>query len=184
MANGDSTDPETLGSRVVYENRWMRVREDRTRRHDGSEGIYGFVEEPDFVIIAPVQDGVVHLVQQFRYPIRQRQWEFPQGSWEERPDALPEDIARGELKEETGLVARTITEVGHLFPLYGTATQGFRIFFATGLEQRERDLDAEEQDLIARAFRLAAVDEMILNGEIQDAATIASLSMLRLRRVN
>jgi len=34
-------DITTIGTRVVYENRWMRVREDVIRRRDGSEGIYG-----------------------------------------------------------------------------------------------------------------------------------------------
>jgi hypothetical protein len=47
----------TLGSRIAYENRWLRVREDRIRRRDGSEGLYGVVERSDFVIVVPVQDG-------------------------------------------------------------------------------------------------------------------------------
>ena len=33
------------GSRVVYENRWMTVREDTIRRADGSAGIYGIVDK-------------------------------------------------------------------------------------------------------------------------------------------
>jgi 8-oxo-dGDP phosphatase len=37
-----------LASRIVYENRWMRVREDDVRRVDGSDSIYGIVEKPDF----------------------------------------------------------------------------------------------------------------------------------------
>jgi hypothetical protein len=62
MAATDGTDIETLGTRIVYENRWMRVREDAIRRRDGSEGIYGVVENPDFVVIVPVEeDGRVHL---------------------------------------------------------------------------------------------------------------------------
>lgn len=76
-------DIERICSRVVYENRWMRVREDAVRRRDGSDGIYGVVEKPDFVVIVPMEeDGRLHLVQQFRYPVGGRYWEFPQGSWE------------------------------------------------------------------------------------------------------
>jgi ADP-ribose pyrophosphatase len=183
MTESDTPDLVTLGSRLVYENRWMRVREDRIRRRDGSEGIYGVVEKVDFVIVAAVQDGLLHLVQQYRYPIGQRQWEMPQGSWEARPDARPEDVARGELQEETGLIAGDIAEIGHLYPFYGTATQAYRIFFATGLRQGERKLDAEEQDLVTRAFPLTEVEAMILHGTIQDAATVAAFGMLRLRRL-
>ena len=35
---------QALDSRVVYENRWIRVREDAVVRPDGGEGIYGVVE--------------------------------------------------------------------------------------------------------------------------------------------
>ena len=183
MASDRKPALETIGSRVVYENRWMRVREDRIRRGDGSEGLYGVVEKPDFVVVAAVQDGLLHLVEQYRYPIGQRQWELPQGTWETATDARPEDVARGELREETGLLAERIVEAGLLFPFYGTATQGYRIFLATGLTPGDRRPDPEEQDLVTRAFPLAEVDRMILDGTIRDGTTVASLGMLRLRRL-
>ena len=44
----------TIDSRIVYENRWMRVREDAIERPDGSRGLYGVVEKPDFVAIAAI----------------------------------------------------------------------------------------------------------------------------------
>lgn len=65
-----SAHPEirTLSSHVVDANRWMTVREDAVERGDGSRGIYGVVEKPDFAVIAAIQDGRVHLVEQYRYP--------------------------------------------------------------------------------------------------------------------
>ncbi|WP_243373600.1 NUDIX domain-containing protein [Microvirga solisilvae] len=179
----EEPDITTLGSRIVYENKWMKVREDRIRRKDGSLGIYGVVDKSDFVIIVPIQDGIVHLVQQYRYPIGQRQWEFPQGSWEEQPDADPRDLARGELEEETGLLAGDIQEVGQLYPLYGTVTQSYRIFLATDLKPGRRRLEHEEQDLVTKAFPLSEVETMILNGTIRDAGTVASFGMLRLKKL-
>ena len=178
-----SEDPDivTLGSTTVYENRWMRVREDRIRRRDGSLSIYGVVDKADFVIVAPIDDGMVHLVQQFRYPIGQRQWEFPQGGWEGQPDADPLDLARGELEEETGLRAERMTEAGRLYPLYGAASHAYRIFLATGLSQGQRRPELEEQDMITQAFSFAAFEAMILEGVIQDAGTVASYGLLRLK---
>jgi hypothetical protein len=63
-----ATEPEitTLSTRLVYENRWMRVREDAIRRRDGSAGIYGVVEKPDFVVIAALEEDRVQLVEQYR----------------------------------------------------------------------------------------------------------------------
>ena len=51
MASGKTPEIETLSSRVVYQNRWMTVREDAIRRQDGSQGIYGIVEKADFAAI-------------------------------------------------------------------------------------------------------------------------------------
>ena len=45
MAADESANIETTSTRFVYENRWMRVREDTIRRPDGSSGIYGVVEK-------------------------------------------------------------------------------------------------------------------------------------------
>jgi ADP-ribose pyrophosphatase len=171
----------TIGTRVVYENRWMRVREDTIRRSDGSDGIYGVVEKPDFVVVAPVTRDHLHLVQQFRYPVRGRYWELPQGSWEHIPEASPLDVARAELREETGLDAVEMIYAGHLFQGYGYATQGYHVFLARGLTQGEADRAHEEQDLVTNMFALADVEQMIRAGEIKDATTVAVLGLLRLK---
>jgi ADP-ribose pyrophosphatase len=177
-----AADIETLARRVVYENRWMRVREDSIRRQDGSSGIYGVVEKSDFVVIAPVeQDGRLHLVQQFRYPVGARYWELPQGSWELTPDADPLQVARGELQEETGLIAAEVVYAGHLFQSYGYSTQGYHIYLAKGLSRTQAPRDLEEQDLVTRAFASTDVEDMIGRGTIKDATTVATLGLLRLK---
>lgn len=172
-----------MDSRIVYENRWMRVREDAIERPDGSHGIYGVVEKPDFVAIAAVDRarGLVHLVEQYRYPVAGRYWELPQGSWETRPDVPPDEVARAELSEETGIVASKMTRVGDLFLAYGYSSQRYHIFLAEELEQGATSLEAEEADLVSRAFPLADVDTMIANGVIRDATTVAALGLIRLK---
>jgi len=175
-------DIETLSSRIAYENRWMRVREDEIRYRDGTTGIYGVVVKSDFAVVAPLDaDGRLHLVEQYRYPIGRRSWEFPQGAWEGKPDADPLELARGELREETGLEAAEIVHVGHLHQACGYATQGYNIYLARGLHRAEARLEATEQDLIARAFPVAEVFGMVENGVIKDAGTVASLGLLKLK---
>jgi ADP-ribose pyrophosphatase len=175
-------DIETLSSRVVYENRWMRVREDAIRYRDGTTGIYGVVEKTNFVVVAPLDDsGKLHLVEQYRYPIGQRSWEFPQGAWEGRPDADPLALARGELREETGLDAGDIVHAGHLWQACGYATQSYNIYLARNLRRAEAALEATEQDLITRAFPIAEVLDMVQQGVIKDASTIAALGLLKVK---
>lgn len=169
------------GSRLVYENRWMRVREDTILHADGTPGIYGVVEKPNFVVIAAIEDGQVHLVEQYRYPVGARFWELPQGAWEHAPDADPLEVARGELREETGLRAARMVCAGRLFQAYGYATQGYHVYLATGLRAGASALDPEEQGLIARAFPLAEVDRMIGDGVIADATTVAAWGLLRMK---
>lgn len=172
---------ETRATRIVYENRWMRVREDAVRQQDGSSGIYGVVEKADFAIIAPIENGVIHLVEQYRYPVKRRYWELPQGSWEQAPNTDPLELARAELREETGLTAETMMHVGYLFEGYGYSTQGFHIYLAQGLKVGETSREHSEQDMISHAFSIEGVLAMITEGIIKDAATVATLGLLRLQ---
>jgi ADP-ribose pyrophosphatase len=174
-------DIKTKSTRVVYENRWMRVREDAIERGDGSPGIYGVVEKADFAIIAPVDNGVIHLVEQYRYPVKGRYWELPQGSWEQSPDVDPLELARAELREETGLTAETMVHSGHLFECYGYSTQGYNIYLAQGLKAGEASREASEHDMISRAFPIDEVLRMVTEGIIKDAATVSTLGLLRLK---
>ncbi len=171
---------ETTGTSVVYKNRWMTVREDAIVRSDGSPGLYGVVEKPDFAVIAAVSDGEIYLVEQYRYPVQGRFWELPQGSWEDQP-VDPLVLAKAELREETGLTAGSMVHAGRLFEAYGYASQAFDVFLATELSQGETQLEAEELGLIARAFKLHIVEDMIRDGTIKDATTVAALGLLRLK---
>lgn len=182
MATDDEPEIETLSSRVVYQNRWMTVREDAIRRQDGSQGIYGVVEKVDFTAIVPVEaDGSIHLVEQYRYPVGRRFWEIPQGSWEQKPEAAPLIVAHGELREETGLAAGEMVEIGYLFEGYGYSNQGCHVFLARQLTQQSRELDHEEQGLICRRFPASEVMAMIQSGEIRDAITVAAIGLLAMR---
>jgi ADP-ribose pyrophosphatase len=168
------------GTRVVYENRWMRVREDAIRYDNGAAGIYGVIEKPDFVMVIPIEDDAAWLVEQYRYPIARRVWEFPSGAWEDRPAADPVDVARGELKEETGFTAGHLRRLGYVHEGTGFCTQGYTVFVATDLTPGPPALSPEEQGLRAARFPLADVRRMIRDGEITDAATIASLGLFLL----
>jgi ADP-ribose pyrophosphatase len=171
----------TLTSRIAYQNRWLRVREDTIRRRDGSNGLYGVVERTDFVVVVPWQDGAVTLVEQYRYPIRARIWELPMGTWEHRPDTDPRALAAAELQEETGLIAADLRPVGTLLQGPGYCNQRGHVFLATGLRQGPPAREATEQDMQCRSFPLPALEAMISDGTIQDGMTLAALGLLRFR---
>jgi 8-oxo-dGTP pyrophosphatase MutT (NUDIX family) len=161
-------------SRVVYENRWMRVHEDRTELADGTPGLYGWVEKPPAAIIVPLEEDAVWLVQQYRHPVGRRFWEFPQGAWEQAPDADAEALARGELAEETGLRAARLEGLGRLYFAYGLSDQYVDVWRATGLEPGAQALEPTEYGLVARRFERTEVERMIRDNEIRDAASVAA----------
>jgi 8-oxo-dGTP pyrophosphatase MutT (NUDIX family) len=86
----------------------------------------------------------------------------------------PEDLARGELREETGLEAARMTLLGRLWIAYGFTRQRQHVFLATGLSQSARDPDAEEHDLAVRSVPVAEFEEMMLNGVIRDSSTLSA----------
>jgi 8-oxo-dGTP pyrophosphatase MutT (NUDIX family) len=163
----------TLSSREVYRNRWMRVREDEILRSNGEKGIYGVVDKEECAIILPIDQGRVWLVEQFRYTIQERALELPQGGWE-RKVASPEELARGELKEETGLEAAEMAFLGTLWVAYGFTRQKLHVFLAGGLTETGRDPDAEEHDMEVRSVPVAEFEQMMLDGTIADVCTVAT----------
>ncbi|HKO00012.1 MAG TPA: NUDIX hydrolase [Pseudonocardiaceae bacterium] len=172
---------ERLGSRQVYANSWMTVREDDIRRADGSAGIYGVVDKPDYALVIAVRGDQVHLVEQYRYPLGLRRWEFPQGTAPNRADSDPAGLAARELREETGLRAGRLTQIGLLDVAPGMSSQRGRVFVATDVTDGRPEREPEEQDMRSAWFTRSAVEAMITRGELTDAQSIAAYGLLLLQ---
>lgn len=171
----------TLSTREVYRNPWLRLREDQIERSNGARGIYSVVDKDDCAVIIPIEGDTIYLIEQFRYTIQQRALELPQGGWE-MADVDPEELARGELREETGLVASSMTYLGAMWIAYGFARQKQHVYVATGLTYAGDDPDPEEHDLKLHTATIARFEEMLLDGTIQDACTIAAWGLYKLWR--
>jgi len=169
---------KTLSSREVYRNLWMRVREDEIERSNGAPGIYGVVDKDDSAIVIPIDGGRIFLVEQFRYTIQQRSLELPQGGWE-TANINPEELARGELREETGFEASMMVYLGMLYIAYGFANQKQYVFLASGLTHVGTDFDAEEHDLTLHSFTIAEFEQMLLDGIIRDNCTLAAWGLYK-----
>jgi 8-oxo-dGDP phosphatase len=172
---------EQLSTRVAYETAYLRLREDRIRRADGSDGIYSYVDKPDFALVIAIENGGFHLVEQYRYPVRERSWEFPQGTFPGMaPADDPEHLAREELRQETGITAEVMRHLGHLYCGSGMSNQGFDVFVATGLTHGAAELEAEEQDLVHRWFGRGELEDMIRTGVVTDDSTLAAYALFLL----
>jgi 8-oxo-dGTP pyrophosphatase MutT (NUDIX family) len=86
----------------------------------------------------------------------------------------PEELARGELREEIGMEAAEMTHLGTLWIAYGFARQRQHVFLASGLTATEKDPDPEEHDLAVRPVPVEEFEEMMRSGVIRDNCTLSA----------
>lgn len=177
---GGQAEPEikTLASSVIYSDNWTRLRRDDIERADGARGTYAVIERDNFALIIPAQDGGFYLVEEYRYPLGRRAWSFPQGSFPVGQRGTPDELARTELAQETGLRAGRLTRLGTLSACHGSSSQYGEHWLATDLVQGEPDLEPEE---IGMRHEWVARDEfeaMASDGRIVDDTTLAAYALL------
>lgn len=172
-----------VSSREVYRNKWCVVREDVTEREDGTRGIYGVMEKYPACIMVPIEraeDGdYVWLVRQYRYTVGASFYELPQGAWE-RSDIVPEELARGELREETGMTAGKMTHLGDNWIAYGAMHQIHHVYLMEDLVPGETDRDEEEFDMTVHRVRVSEFEGMIRRGEVMDNCSLAAWCLYKL----
>ena len=176
---------KTISTREVYRNAWTSVREDVIERANGQRGIYGVIDKDPACIIIPLEvtaEGeFVYLIEQYRYTVLARHLEFPQGGWE-KADVVPEELARGELREETGLTAGRLTHLSTFQIAYGVMNQKHFCFLAEDLTMGEAEPDDEESDLQVHRVPVERFEAMILDNTIVDNCTVAAWGLYRLWR--
>ncbi|MBL8126288.1 MAG: NUDIX hydrolase [Thermomicrobiales bacterium] len=160
-----------LGSDVLYENPWIRVREDQVVQPDGEQGTFGVVELGRAVAVLPVHDdGTVSLVCVFRYTINAECIETVAGGIGE--DESAEDAARRELQEEIGLAADELIDLGETQQMTEIVVSPVRLFVARGLRDVPSNQDPTEE--ISRLdVPLPEAVSWALHGRIVHAATVA-----------
>ena len=160
----------------MYRNPWLTVREDDIRRPDGSRGVYSVVDKPAYALVIPYDGDRFRLVEQFRYPLGLRRWEFPQGTAPDQVHMELQALAEQELREETGLRAGCFVRLGQLDLAPGMSSQRGWVFVATDIVEGEPDREHEEQDMRSAWFSRGEVEAMIRGGVITDAQSIAAFA--------
>ncbi|PYM90541.1 MAG: NUDIX hydrolase [Candidatus Rokuibacteriota bacterium] len=171
----------TLASRPVYENRWIRVREDQVELPDGRTTVYGVVQCGHCVGILPFLDpDTVVLVGQYRYVARDFYWEMPTGGI--KPGESETEAVQRELAEEAGYVADRVVKVCAYHTSKSVVDETANIYLAEGLRPAARSADPTEF-IEVRAFPFTEVVRMVERDEIKDSMTIVAVLHAARRRV-
>jgi len=172
---------KTQSSRRVYENPWMKLREDIAEMPNGKTTIYGVIECGQCVGVLPFLDNDhVVMVRQYRYVFDEdHRWEMPTGGV--KPGESLEEAARRELREEVGYDAAELQLVSTYFTSKSIMQEIGHLFIGRGLTQVEAIPD-ETEFLEVAVFPFQEVLQMVLESEIRDSMTVITvLHAARLR---
>ena len=170
----------TIASSVVYTDNWIRLRRDDIERSDGSRGTYAVVERANFALVVPAEKGGFHLVEEYRYPVGRRSWSFPQGGFPHGESGTPEQLARLELAQETGLRPGRLIHLGVLAAAHGMTSQFGDYFLATDLQPGPPDPEPEELGIRHAWVTRAEFEDMVRDGDITDDSTLAAYALVLL----
>lgn len=163
--------------REVYNNPWLRLREDVVVR-DGKEEPYSVVERADSVIIVALSEAQeTVLLLQDRYPTESKAWELPMGGIDADESAL--EAAVRELREETGLAGGNVQEVGWFYPVPALMAQRCSVFVvavaSSELQAMSNDAGGMDDIVGRRVVRADEVQGLIDRAEITDGFTLCGL---------
>jgi 8-oxo-dGTP pyrophosphatase MutT (NUDIX family) len=162
-------------SKVVYQNPWIRVREDEIIDPAGRDGLYGVVEVPTGVfVVVREADGRILLIEQTHYPTGRCSWELPGGGL--KPTHTHEEQALEELAEEALVTAGKLTPLGMTQAAPGVSTELDYFFLAEDLSPVSSPelvaMQRAEGISQAASFTEAEIRGMIREGSINHAQTI------------
>jgi ADP-ribose pyrophosphatase len=162
-----------IDGELVFDGALLKVRRDRVRLPDATEGAREYIRHPGAVaVVALFDDGSVLLERQFRYPHRREFIEIPAGKLEPGEPHLA--TAKRELVEETGYAAEDWRYLGAIHTAIAYTDEAIHLYLARNLSRTERKLDQGEfLETLVRPFDEAL--RMIRDGELTDAKSVAAL---------
>jgi len=172
---------EIKDTQVIYTGKVFSLQVVHVKTPEGREARYDLVKHPGAVALLPVdeQDRIL-FISQYRVGAGAELLEIPAGTLE--PGEDPEECAARELREETGMAARSIRKLGDFFLAPGYSSERLHIFLATDLVHSPLDPDADEflrvQPIpIEEAYRMALCETGDAACQFHDGKTLAALMM-------
>ncbi len=164
---------KTVSSEMIFEGKVIKTRLDKVELPDGRLANREIVEHSGGVCVVAVTDNdEVLLVKQFRKPLEKAIYEIPAGKLD--IGEHHRDCGLRELKEETGMSAKTFEYLGYIYASPGFTNETIHIYYAEGLVQGDTELD-EDEFLDVLKVSLDKAYQMVMDGEINDSKTVCGI---------
>lgn len=174
---------QIISEKKVYDNKWIDVTEYDVINPNGGKGIYGKVHFKNLAIGIVVLDDKLntYLVGQFRFTLNEYSWEIPEGGGPLGIDPL--ESAKRELLEETGLVANNWKLILKMHLSNSVTDEYSLIYLARELEQHTA-MPEETEQLIIKKLPFEEAWQMVEEGLITDAMSVAAIQKVKLMSLN
>jgi len=176
-----------VSSTLVHEGRVWDVRSD-TVRYGDADIVREYVDHPGAAAVVAIdEDGRMLLIQQYRHPIRHRDWEVPAGLLDVAGEP-PMATAQRELAEEADLVADSWQPLVSIFTTPGGNDEVVHLFLARGLSAAPEvhAREDEEADIRLAWVPLDDVITGVLDGSLRNGilsvGVLAAAEVLRRER--
>ncbi len=175
MSNAEFEETKIDG-RTLFKGRILTLEVDRVRLPGGGESVREVIRHPGAAVMVPVTEaGEVLFVRQFRYATGELLLELPAGKLD--PGEDPAECAARETAEETGFRPNSVEKMGEFYTAPGFCDELIRAFLVTDLVSApEAEADPDEVVEVV-TLTVEAYGEMVANGEIRDAKTLAAMAM-------
>ena len=166
---------KTLKSEIVYEGKAFDVRREQLLLPDGKTTWFDIVIHPGAVTLIPIDTlGRILFVRQYRHAVGKELLELPAGTLNAGEE--PAACALREVREETGMSAGKLEKVGEFYLVPGYSTEYMHLYLASDLQVDPLPGD-EDEFITVEAIPLDALPDLISQGVLQDAKSLAALSL-------
>jgi ADP-ribose pyrophosphatase len=180
----EPVDLEVVASDLVYQGAVWDVRSD-TVRYGDDEMTRQYVEHPGAAAVVALDDhNRVVLIQQYRQPIKERDWEIPAGLLDVAGEP-PVETAKRELSEEVDLAAERWQHLVSIHTTPGGNDEIVHLFLARDLSDVTTDYEREheESDMRVERVPLGDVIDGVLAGRLRNGilatGVLAAAEVLR-----
>ena len=159
----------------IYDGKVIHVVKDVVELDDGTRTIREVVLHNGGACIALKKDGLYYMVSQYRYSLGKEMLELPAGKIEKGED--PDETILREAIEETGYEVKNLRKLGSIIPTCGYCSERIHLYYGEAGKKVGQHFDPDER-LDLKRYSFAQIKKMIVDGEIDDAKTIAVMYYL------